>query len=223
MAHSEASPDRTLATRSEFSASLKTDLPPPTPKSRKKWARGVTRVTVKEMAVQTLDPAFTYQWAKGKHVGWRREGQASGSDRQEPRGQEVWVVISQLGGPQHPVSSPTEEGGSLGTPHCLPSSKTLKDFKPKTKAVVLSWGDPGPRGQTSARSGRREVYGWGPGGAAQHPAVARTTWPESDPAPNVSGMQGARNRLPGQRVLRHFVGPQHGAPRAAVPPVWLVV
>lgn len=61
--------------------------------------------------MQTLDPAFTYQWAKGKHVGWRREGQARGSDRQEPWGQEVWVVvISQLGGPQHPVSSPTEEG-----------------------------------------------------------------------------------------------------------------
>ncbi|XP_033257416.1 uncharacterized protein C19orf44 homolog isoform X2 [Orcinus orca] len=66
--HSEESPDRTLATWSEFSASLKTDLPPPTPKSRKKWARGVTRVMVKEMAVQTLDPAFTYQWAKAAGV-----------------------------------------------------------------------------------------------------------------------------------------------------------
>ncbi|XP_066888507.1 uncharacterized protein C19orf44 homolog isoform X3 [Kogia breviceps] len=68
MPHSEESPDRTLATRSEFSASLKTDLPPPTPKSRKKWARGVTRVMVKEMAVQTLDPAFTCQWAKAAGV-----------------------------------------------------------------------------------------------------------------------------------------------------------
>ncbi|XP_024623051.1 uncharacterized protein C19orf44 homolog isoform X1 [Neophocaena asiaeorientalis asiaeorientalis] len=68
MPHSEESPDRTLATWSEFSASLKTDLPPPTPKSRKKWARGVTRVMVKEMAVQTLDPAFTYQWAKAAGV-----------------------------------------------------------------------------------------------------------------------------------------------------------
>lgn len=47
-------------------------------------------------------------------------------------------------------------------------------------------------------------------GAAQHPAVARMAWPESDPAPNVSVTQGDRNRLLGQHVLRHFVGPQHG-------------
>ncbi|XP_043323141.1 uncharacterized protein C19orf44 homolog isoform X2 [Cervus canadensis] len=56
---SEESPDRTLATQSEFSASLK---------SRKKRARGVPRVVVKETAVQTPDPAFTYQWAEAAGV-----------------------------------------------------------------------------------------------------------------------------------------------------------
>ncbi|XP_057565229.1 uncharacterized protein C19orf44 homolog isoform X2 [Hippopotamus amphibius kiboko] len=67
-AHSEECPNRMLATWSEFSASLKTDLPPPTPRSWKKRARGVTRVMVKETAVQTPDPAFTYQWAKAAGV-----------------------------------------------------------------------------------------------------------------------------------------------------------
>ncbi|EPY88442.1 hypothetical protein CB1_000172016 [Camelus ferus] len=68
LAHSEGSPDRTLATLSEFSASLKTDLPPPTPKSQKKRARAVTRVVVRETAVQTLGPAFTYEWSEAAGV-----------------------------------------------------------------------------------------------------------------------------------------------------------
>ncbi|XP_045429550.1 uncharacterized protein C19orf44 homolog isoform X1 [Pipistrellus kuhlii] len=63
-AHSEESLDGTLASWSELSVSLKTDQPPPTGASRRKWAPEVTRVTVKEQAVQTLDPAFTYQWTK---------------------------------------------------------------------------------------------------------------------------------------------------------------
>uniref|UniRef100_A0A8C0KAX6 Chromosome 19 open reading frame 44 n=1 Tax=Canis lupus dingo TaxID=286419 RepID=A0A8C0KAX6_CANLU len=63
-AHPEESPDRMLDTSSEFSASLHTDLPLPTVKPWKTQVRDVTRVVVREMAVQTLDPAFTYQWAE---------------------------------------------------------------------------------------------------------------------------------------------------------------
>lgn len=51
---------------SEFSASPRADLLPPTLKSPKKEAKDVTRVIVKEKAVQTLDPALTCQCAKGK-------------------------------------------------------------------------------------------------------------------------------------------------------------
>lgn len=66
----EKSPSLTASesTHSEESLSLKTDHPPPTCTSPKKWARDVTRVTVKEKAVQTLDPTFTYQWTKGECV-----------------------------------------------------------------------------------------------------------------------------------------------------------
>lgn len=80
--HSEESPDRTLATLSELSVSLKTDHPPPTCASRKKWARDVTRVLVKEKAVQTLDPAFTYQWRK--EAGMATTGPALGGAYVDP-------------------------------------------------------------------------------------------------------------------------------------------
>ncbi|XP_051034145.1 uncharacterized protein C19orf44 homolog [Phodopus roborovskii] len=60
---SEASLCRTWDTRSQFSASGRTDLLPSQSLSRTKWSQGVTRV-VKETAVQTLDPAFAYQWSK---------------------------------------------------------------------------------------------------------------------------------------------------------------
>lgn len=63
------SPERTLDTLSEFSASLKTDLPLPTLKPWKKQVGDVTRVIMKETAVQTLEPAFTYQWVEGKCAG----------------------------------------------------------------------------------------------------------------------------------------------------------
>lgn len=81
MAHSEASSDRTLATSSEISASLRIDHPPPTCKAQKKLSRDVRRVIMKETAVQTLDPAFTYQWTKGKHMasGPKEGGAGHGS------------------------------------------------------------------------------------------------------------------------------------------------
>ncbi|XP_069333328.1 uncharacterized protein C19orf44 homolog [Eulemur rufifrons] len=60
-ARSKESLDRTLDSLSECSSSLKTDLVPQTPKSGKKWGRGVTRVLVKEIAVQTVDPSCAYQ------------------------------------------------------------------------------------------------------------------------------------------------------------------
>ncbi|XP_055095138.1 uncharacterized protein C19orf44 homolog isoform X1 [Symphalangus syndactylus] len=55
--------DRTLDTLSESSSSVKTDLRQ-TAESRKKSGRHVTRVLVKDTAVQTPDPAFTYEWTK---------------------------------------------------------------------------------------------------------------------------------------------------------------
>lgn len=63
------SPDRTLDTLSEFSASLKAGPPLPALKPWKKQVRGMTRVVMKETAVQTLEPAFTYQWAEGERGG----------------------------------------------------------------------------------------------------------------------------------------------------------
>lgn len=82
ISHSEESPGRTLATLSELSASLKVDHPSPTRSSRKKRATGVTRVVVKETAVQTLDPTFTYQWAKA--AGVAAIGPALGSAYVDP-------------------------------------------------------------------------------------------------------------------------------------------
>uniref|UniRef100_G1PNT2 Chromosome 19 open reading frame 44 n=1 Tax=Myotis lucifugus TaxID=59463 RepID=G1PNT2_MYOLU len=81
---SEESLDRTLATLSELSASLQTHHPPPTGASRKKWAQDVTRVTVKEQAVQTLDPAFTYQWTKRTEAGMATIGPALGGAYVDP-------------------------------------------------------------------------------------------------------------------------------------------
>ncbi|XP_004060277.2 uncharacterized protein C19orf44 homolog isoform X1 [Gorilla gorilla gorilla] len=62
-AHSKESLDRTLDALSESSSSVKTDLPQ-TAESREKSGRQVTRVLVKDTAVQTPDPAFTYEWTK---------------------------------------------------------------------------------------------------------------------------------------------------------------
>ncbi|KAL0609556.1 hypothetical protein AAY473_019314 [Plecturocebus cupreus] len=62
-ARSRESLDRTLDVLSESSSSVKTDLPQ-TAESRKTPGRHVTRVLVKDTAVQMPDPAFTYEWTK---------------------------------------------------------------------------------------------------------------------------------------------------------------
>uniref|UniRef100_A0A8C6ACY7 Chromosome 19 open reading frame 44 n=1 Tax=Marmota marmota marmota TaxID=9994 RepID=A0A8C6ACY7_MARMA len=80
-APSEAALDGTLATVSECSRSLRTDPHKP-PRARKKGGRGVERVTVRETAVQTLDPAFTYQWTKA--AGMAAIGPALGSSYVDP-------------------------------------------------------------------------------------------------------------------------------------------
>ncbi|XP_046292776.1 uncharacterized protein C19orf44 homolog [Marmota monax] len=80
-APSEAALDGTLATVSECSRSLRTDPPKP-PRARKKGCRGVERGTVRETAVQTLDPAFTYQWTKA--AGMAAIGPALGSSYVDP-------------------------------------------------------------------------------------------------------------------------------------------
>ncbi|KAM9243539.1 uncharacterized protein C19orf44 homolog [Dugong dugon] len=61
---SEASLDRTSETLSESSSSREGDHPLQPPKASRKRGQDVVRVIVKEMAVQTPDPAFTYWWAE---------------------------------------------------------------------------------------------------------------------------------------------------------------
>nr|XP_040146242.1 uncharacterized protein C19orf44 homolog isoform X1 [Ictidomys tridecemlineatus]XP_040146247.1 uncharacterized protein C19orf44 homolog isoform X1 [Ictidomys tridecemlineatus] len=80
-APSEAALDGTLATVSECWRSLRTDTPKP-PRARKKGGRGVERVSVRETAVQTLDPALTYQWTKA--AGMAAIGPALGSSYVDP-------------------------------------------------------------------------------------------------------------------------------------------
>ncbi|XP_007636283.1 uncharacterized protein C19orf44 homolog isoform X2 [Cricetulus griseus] len=60
---SEASLGRTQDTLSQYSSRGQTGLLSRRSLSRTQWGQGVTRV-VKETAVQTLDPAFVYQWSK---------------------------------------------------------------------------------------------------------------------------------------------------------------
>uniref|UniRef100_A0A8D2DSI9 Chromosome 19 open reading frame 44 n=1 Tax=Sciurus vulgaris TaxID=55149 RepID=A0A8D2DSI9_SCIVU len=61
-APSQAALERALATLSEGSSSPRTCLQR-APQASGEWGRGAASVTMKEAAVQTLDPAFAYQWA----------------------------------------------------------------------------------------------------------------------------------------------------------------
>ncbi|XP_006898387.1 PREDICTED: uncharacterized protein C19orf44 homolog [Elephantulus edwardii] len=65
---SQTSLSRTSETLSEPSLSRERDHPLRTPTTSRKWVQDVTRVIVKEIAVQTPDPAFTYQWVEAAGV-----------------------------------------------------------------------------------------------------------------------------------------------------------
>ncbi|XP_044527527.1 uncharacterized protein C19orf44 homolog [Gracilinanus agilis] len=63
-AYSQESLDKTLESLSESPSCSKRDLSTQSEEPGKKWSENVKRILVKEVAVQTCDPAFTYNWTK---------------------------------------------------------------------------------------------------------------------------------------------------------------
>ncbi|XP_001369228.3 uncharacterized protein C19orf44 homolog isoform X2 [Monodelphis domestica] len=63
-AYSQESLDKTLESLSESPSCSKRDLSTQSKEPGKKWGENVKRILVKEVAVQTYDPTFTYNWTK---------------------------------------------------------------------------------------------------------------------------------------------------------------
>ncbi|XP_072457353.1 uncharacterized protein C19orf44 homolog isoform X2 [Notamacropus eugenii] len=63
-AYSQESLDKTLESLSESPSYSRRDFPTKSGEPSQKWSENVRRLLVKEVAVQTYDPAFTYSWTK---------------------------------------------------------------------------------------------------------------------------------------------------------------